>query len=94
MLAPNVCANENAKIDTRSRDDRTLAGPYTCFRGRRSASRPCTPNTALNNMGTEKKMLITSIFSFSHNIFYPVNEILHQFINHSENVVCKFFGKG
>ena len=36
----------------------------------------------------KEKMLMTSISSFSHNVFYPIKEKLHN-MRHDEIVVCK-----
>ena len=36
------------------------------------------------------KMLVTSIFSFYHSVFYPIKEILHH-LNDIEIAVCKCF---
>ena len=43
--------------------------------------------------GKKEKMLVTSIFSFSNNVFYP-SENKFQFFSHIWFVVCKCFQFG
>ena len=41
----------------------------------------------------KEKMLVTSIFSFSQNVFYPVKDRYH-YLNYINFVVCKCFQFG
>ena len=51
-------------------------------------------STGLSKTLWEKeKMLVTSIFSFSHSVFYSIKEINHHFSN-IQFVVCKCFHFG
>ena len=47
----------------------------------------------LKTLSEKEKMLVTSIFSFTHNIFYPLKNKF-QFWSHIYFVVCKFFQFG
>ena len=47
----------------------------------------------LKTLWTKKKMLETSIISFSHNVFHLMREKLHH-LSHIEVVVCKCFEFG
>ena len=49
--------------------------------------------TLLKTLWEKEKMLVTSIFSFSHSVFYSVKEINHHFSN-IQIVVCKCFQFG
>jgi hypothetical protein len=44
----------------------------------------------LKTLLEKEKMLITSIFSFSKNVFYP-SPVKFQFFSHVYFVLCKFF---
>ena len=44
-------------------------------------------------MREEEKMLVTTIFSFSHNVLFPIKEKNHHFGN-IKFVVCKCFQFG
>ena len=47
----------------------------------------------LETLWEKEKMLVSSIFSFSHNVFYPIKDRNHQYSN-GEFVVCKYFHFG
>ena len=47
-------------------------------------------DTSRNHCGIKEKMLITTMFSFSHNVFYP-SQSKFQFFGHVYLVVCKRF---
>ena len=51
--------------------------------------RVCSTNH-LKTLGEKEKLLVTSIFSFSHSVFYPFEELSAIFIKF-EIVVCKLF---
>ena len=55
-------------------------------------SRPCIRNL-LKTLWEKEKMLATSIFSFSHNIFYPSQDKF-PFLSHIYFVICKSFQFG
>ena len=46
-----------------------------------------------NTVGKKEKLLITSNFSFSLNVFYPFEELSAIFIK-AEIIVCKLFEVG
>ena len=48
---------------------------------------------AFENIGEKEKMLVTSIFSFFHNVFYPLKERNHHFSD-IKFVVCNCFQFG
>ena len=54
--------------------------------------RVCNPSL-LKTLWEKEKLLITSNFSFSHSVFYPLEELSAIFIKF-EIVVCKLFGFG
>ena len=54
--------------------------------------RPCI-KSPLKTLWEKEKMLVTSIFSFSHNVFYPSQNKL-QLFNYIYFVVCKCFQFG
>ena len=45
------------------------------------------------NIEGKEKMLVTSIFSYSHNVFYPSKNIF-QLSNHIYFIICKCFQLG
>ena len=47
----------------------------------------------LKTLWEKEKMMVTSIFSFSHNVFYPSQNKL-QFLSHIYFIVCKNFQLG
>ena len=47
----------------------------------------------LKTLWEKEKMLVTSIFSFSHSVFYSIRKINHHFSN-IQLVVCKCFQFG
>ena len=47
----------------------------------------------LETLWEKEKILVTSIFSFSHNVFYPSQNKFHCFI-HIYYVICKWFNCG
>ena len=53
---------------------------------------PCI-RRLLKTLQEKEKMLVTSMFSFSHNVFFPIKDRNHHFSN-NEFVVCKCFQFG
>ena len=47
----------------------------------------------LKTMWKKEKMLVTSIFSFSHNVFYPIKDRNH-YLSFIYSVICKCFQFG
>ena len=54
---------------------------------------PKKKKIALKTLWEKEKMLVTSIFSFSHNVFYPSQSKFQSFI-YIYFVVCKCFNLG
>ena len=55
----------------------------------------CVCSTCLlKTLWEKEKMLVTSIFSFSHSVFYPIKNRNHYFTNILLIVVCKCFEFG
>ena len=51
---------------------------------------PSWERSRLKTLWEKKEMLVTSIFTFSHNVFFPIKEKLHLLSN-IKIVVCKYF---